>query len=64
MTPEPVQMPDQNDPDVLYWPINWNVPWLCNTDDDCAAWLPEGDVMKCGRLVDYKIPIERDHPDE
>jgi hypothetical protein len=39
------------------------MPWLCTIDSDCAAWLNDGDVIKCGALVDYGIPIERDHPE-
>ena len=57
-------MPGQDDPTVLYWPINYDMPWLCSTDADCAKWLSDGDVLKCGALVDYDIPIERDLPNE
>ena len=45
------------------WPINFDVPWLCQTDEDCAKWTNTGQVNKCGQLVDFKIPIERDHPE-
>lgn len=43
-------MPDN--PDELYWPINFDVPWLCQEDADCAKWLSEDDVIKCGALID------------
>jgi hypothetical protein len=46
-----------------WWEINESVPWLCSTDEDCARWTDPGMVNKCGALSDYKIPIERDHPE-
>jgi len=55
-------MPDSDT--EKYWPINFDVEWLCLTDADCAKWVNDGEVAKCGALVDYKIPIERDKPDE
>jgi len=55
-------MPDN--PDELYWPINFDVPWLCQQDSDCAKWLGDDDVIKCGALIDEKLPIGRDAPNE
>ena len=45
-----------------YWPINFDVNWLCKSDDDCSYWVNDGEVAKCGALIDYGIPIERDFP--
>lgn len=44
------------------WPINFNVPWLCLEDVDCEKWTAPGEVNKCGNLLDFQIPIERDNP--
>jgi hypothetical protein len=47
-----------------YWPINFNVEWLCRLDEDCALWINPGEIAKCGALIDFGIPIERDRPNE
>lgn len=60
LTEQPVFMPDSTT--EKHWPINFDVEWLCNTDLDCEKWLGEGEVAKCGALVDESIPIERDLP--
>jgi len=54
----------ENSTTEKHWPINFDVEWLCLTDSDCANWVNDGEVAKCGALVDYGIPIERDRPDE
>ena len=48
----------------LHWPINYDVEWLCRSDEDCARWVDASAVAKCGALVDFGIPIERDKPNE
>ena len=48
----------------LEWPINWDVEWLCNADEDCARWVDAGEVAKCGNLLDHGIPIARDEPEK
>lgn len=45
------------------WEINYDVEWLCSVDADCEKWLKPGEVAKCGKLIDYNIPIERDKPE-
>jgi len=55
MTLEPV--------DSNTWDINYDAPWLCLTDDDCAKMLPNSDVHKCGELIDYGMPISIDKPE-
>ncbi len=44
------------------WPINYDAPYLCNVDDDCARQLGDGVVAKCGQLMDYGLPLELDKP--
>lgn len=62
LTPEPIPMVE--DPNELWWPINFDAEWLCKEDSDCARMLGDEDgvVHKCGRLHDVGIPIERDLP--
>jgi len=36
LTEEPV--PGWQDTTELHWPINFDVPWLCSNDEDCAKW--------------------------
>jgi hypothetical protein len=44
------------------WPINFNAEWLCSTDSDCERMLGDGVPHKCGELIEYGIPIEKDEP--
>jgi len=43
-----------------YWNINFDAEWLCKSDSDCERMLGDGKVHKCGRLLDYKMPLEKD----
>lgn len=51
-----------DNPDVLHWPINFEVPWLCLQDSDCGKWVADGEVQKCGMLEEWGIPIDSDKP--
>jgi hypothetical protein len=46
-----------------YWNINFDAEWLCKSDSDCERMLGDGKVHKCGKLLDYGMPIEKDSPE-
>jgi len=48
---------------TLQWPINYDAPWLCNYDEDCARMLGDSVVAKCSDLLSVGLDPSLDAPE-
>jgi len=59
MTEEPELKPGSTD-EYLPWEINYDVDRLCSSDAMCKEYLPDAKVHKCGKPLDFNLPVSSD----